>query len=137
VDNSNQKAALQTFDSGGTSVARLAVWDDTGATVQAGITMSEDDYFVFTGRLHDSTVTSLGSDDLFMPGAFATTAGTSFTMTYGPTMVVAPRPFYYVRQNSGTNFNHKLTVYSTTSFTVQISTSLAIEIGWLSTIIIN
>jgi hypothetical protein len=52
-------------------------------------------------------------------------------------MVTAPRPFYAVRNGSATNFNHKLTAYSTTAFTLVISTSLAIEIDWLATIIIN
>jgi hypothetical protein len=137
LDNSQLLSGFQAFDSGGTNIARVAAWNDTGTTVMAGAIFGEDRYIYLTGRFRDCTATLMAEDDLFMPGAFAATANTTFTMTYGPTMLVAPRPFYYVRNSSATNFSHKLTSYSTTAFSLQISTSLAIEIGWLSTVIVN
>lgn len=135
ADNDAQRAAFQSFYSGGTSLARIAVLDDTGATIQAQVAVDETDYITFTGKIRNCVTTLVDSDDLFVAGAFAAVSANNFTMTYGPTLTYASIPLYHARQGTttGSDFNHKLTAYSTTSFSIRINPAFAIDIGWLAT----
>lgn len=135
ADNDSQRAAFQSFYSGGTSLARIAAYNDAGDTIQAQVAVDETDYITFTGKIRNCVTTLVNSDDLFVSGAFAAVSANNFTMTYGPTLVYSSIPLYHARQGTttGSDFNHKLTAYSTTSFSIRINPAFAIDIGWLAT----
>jgi hypothetical protein len=128
-----QQSNLITYSIDADPYFRLAVWDNAGTGLLAGIRGNGANRWLrFYGNLIDSVANTVATNEIFIAGSFTTVSASSFTLAWGPTMDNAPKPLFSLRAGTAAaHRQYKMTAYSTTNFTVQQSITDVVEITWM------